>query len=472
MSTAIKSSDFNDDNDDDKPTNTGPKDTCLCLRRLTRIILMLVGAVMTIYVCILSSERYFKYWVQTTIDRTDVHVSEIAFPAITICPTHLTLHSVNNTEQNSREQRLHRLYNLVQSIRWRNPAVDQASQLDFNEFEEFNNQTLLNVDSIFNYGYSCKDLFVQCMWRRREVDCCSMLFRNLKIGSCYVFNSINAEDPDPTWPWSVADAGFKSALNIKINRYINDVRLEAIGVIVQEPSQYVGSSVTYSSDDRIVVALQPIHFTAEPAVKARPVHMRYCYFTEELIKSYSQCIIECHLHYISKKCECSHSLVPESIDLLTEEPIRTCTVADLPCMQKHGVSLFYMGNIIEESTDNVFNTTDCKCYPNCTHTQYHAATFTDRLSSMESKNNFIEVDVYFQEETLFSYRSTLHITMLDLMVSYGGIAGLFLGLSVLGAINSLLDRIPHCSKPIQQPIKTDRVAHEANVSLPVRKTHD
>lgn len=74
-----------------------------------------------------------------------------------------------------------------------------------------------------------------------------------------------------------------------------------------------------------------------------------------------------------------------------------------------------MGNIIEESTDNVFNTTDCKCYPKCTHTQYHAATFTDRLNSIESKNNFIEVDVFFQEETLFSYRSTLHITMLDLM---------------------------------------------------------
>lgn len=136
-----------------------------------------------------------------------------------------------------------------------------------------------------------------------------------------------------------------------------------------------------------------------------------------------------------------------------------------------------MSNIIEESKDSVFNTTHCKCYPTCDHTQYHAATFTDRLGTSDSRGNQFEIDVYFQEETLFSYRSTLHITMLDLMgevldvdlsslflfsdcfnystVSYGGIAGLFLGLSVVGAINSVLDRITCCSKPTPQPIKPD-----------------
>lgn len=74
-----------------------------------------------------------------------------------------------------------------------------------------------------------------------------------------------------------------------------------------------------------------------------------------------------------------------------------------------------MSNIIEESEDYVFNTTDCKCYPNCDHIQYHASIFTDRLGRQEHNHSYIELDVFFQEETLFSYRSTLYITLLDLM---------------------------------------------------------
>ncbi|XP_017858633.1 PREDICTED: sodium channel protein Nach [Drosophila arizonae] len=462
MGPVIKLSDCNDnanDNDDDKlPVRL--KDKCFCIRRLTRIVLMFVAFGMTIYVCMLSSERYFQYWVQTTIDRTDVHVSEIAFPAITICPAHMT----PSTLMNAREQRIILLYNLMQSIHWRTP-MGHSTHLNTSEFEEFNNRSLLYPDPIFDFGYTCKDLFLECTWRRQEVDCCSLLFRRLQVGSCYVFNSVLVEDADPTWPWSVADSGLKSALSIKVNRFINGIRLTALGVIVQEPGQYVGSSVTYSTDDRIVVGLQPRHFTAEPAVRARPVNMRYCYFMDELKQSYSECIVRCHITYISRKCNCTHKLFPINIDQTHEEPMRQCTTADLLCMQKNGVSLFYMSNIIEESKDSVFNTTHCKCYPTCDHTQYHATTFTDRLSTADSRDNQFEIDVYFQEETLFSYRSTLHITMLDLMVSYGGIAGLFLGLSVVGAINSLLDRITCCSKPTSQPIKPDPEVKRASPAV-------
>lgn len=126
-----------------------------------------------------------------------------------------------------------------------------------------------------------------------------------------------------------------------------------------------------------------------------------------------------------------------------------------------------MSNIIEESWDNVFNTTDCKCYPNCNHIQYHASIYTDRLYGKQDGISFLEVDVYIQEETLFSYRSTLHITFLDLIgrfyiplhllsdicfsfgctVSYGGIAGLILGISVVGGINAIMDRITCCAQP-------------------------
>jgi len=91
----------------------------------SRIFLKLLAAVLTIYVCILSSERYFMYWVQTTIERTDVHISEIAFPAITICPTHLNLANFNGTNKKHIElNRLNRLYNLVNAIQWNTRPED------------------------------------------------------------------------------------------------------------------------------------------------------------------------------------------------------------------------------------------------------------------------------------------------------------------------------------------------------------
>lgn len=136
-----------------------------------------------------------------------------------------------------------------------------------------------------------------------------------------------------------------------------------------------------------------------------------------------------------------------------------------------------MSNIIEKSDDYVFNTTNCECYPNCNHIQYHAPIFTDRMGGQVHNHSFIELDVFFQEETLFSYRSTLHMTFLDLMgvcstiyifirsnilnnfnflfnshvVAFGGIAGLILGVSVIGSINYLINRIGCCGKPSRHP---------------------
>ncbi|KAH8416658.1 hypothetical protein KR222_001738, partial [Zaprionus bogoriensis] len=420
----------------------------------SRLFLQMLAALLTVYVCVLSSERYFMYWVQTTIERTDVHVSEIAFPAITICPTHLTLNNLNGTsiEEEQELNRRIKLFNYVQEILWNKVMNDQTKSRNIDPFMDLNNISLNDVMGIINAEFKCEDLFLQCKWRRRIVDCCS-IFRPFGLGiTCFTFNSLFAYGADSTWPWSVAGAGFLSGLNIMLNRNVAEHRVESLGVIVQEPDQYLGTSVTYSSDDRIVIPLQPLRFTAETAVKARPVNMRYCYFTDELEngESRSECIHKCHIKYITDMCKCHYQL-PIQMKSLGQNAnttiTRRCSIKDLPCFQKHKVSLFSMRNIIEESDDFVFNTTDCQCYPNCNHIQYHASIYTDRLSGQEHNHSFLELDVFFQDETLFSYRSTLHITMLDLIVSFGGIAGLFLGLSVVGAINGLIDRIGCCGKP-------------------------
>lgn len=172
------------------------------------------------------------YWVQTTIERTDVHVSEIAFPAITICPTQLTLNDLNLTNKETREESNSRrkLFNLVQNILWKTPAGDQVTPQDFKQFENFSTTLLYDIEKIREAEFKCEELFHQCMWRRRVIDCCS-IFRRFGFGvTCFSFNSLHAKGYDSTWPWSVATAGFNSGLHVKLHRNVGDVRVASVGV--------------------------------------------------------------------------------------------------------------------------------------------------------------------------------------------------------------------------------------------------
>ncbi|XP_022226195.2 pickpocket protein 19 [Drosophila obscura] len=457
------------DGDDDDVNDSGPgkqtkskkKDKkknskWLSIRRCARIPLKVIFAIATVYVCILSSERYFYYWVQTTIERTDVHVSEISFPAVTIIPMVVT-----NLNMSQEAQRRTRVFNMARAVLWQTP---DAARLDEHSFEEFADYadvdpTMLDLDSIHDSVQdSCKHFFMECTWRRKPMNCCS-LFRSVSTyrGLAYVFNSLRCELPDETWPWSVAASGSLSGLNVKIYRNQNLFTLNMLAVIVHEPTQLLGQSIAYSSEDRIVVPVEPLRFTAEADVKARPIEMRRCLFESEIVRlgqSRSECIYKCHVKYILKRCNCTLNL-PRPVTTREENTTEPsdhkaqaiCGVKHLACFNNNKLSLFAMSNIIEESRANVFNTIDCGCYPQCDHTQYHSSTYTERLSSVENNNSVIEIDVYFQEETLFSYRSMLRFTLIDLMVSFGGIAGLIMGVSVLGWVNAILDRFACCRLP-------------------------
>nr|XP_016926734.1 pickpocket protein 28 [Drosophila suzukii] len=446
-----------ENNDDDhralKKQKKKAEGRCVSTRRYTRVPFKIIAALATVYVSILSSERYFYYWVQTSIERTDMHVSEIDFPAVTIIPINFTCVNVSK-----KSQRFSKAYNLIQSLIWQTPMSARLTEENFTEFSDYDNWNFQTWGILESWQFNCKHFFTECQWRRKAMNCCD-IFRPRKTfnGFAFVFNSNLSSGRDETWPWSVAASGAYSGLNVRIRRHYSQFTINTLGVIVHEPTQYLGVSIDYSSEDRIVIPVEPLRFTAELDVRARPVNMRRCYFENEvtlLNQSRSECIYKCHINYIFIKCNCSLEL-PEDYTFNNENFTdgkeksgrRICGVKDLHCFNKHKLSLFSMSNIIEESRDNVFTTVDCGCFPQCDHTQYHTSTYTERLSTHAAHDEEIEIDVYFQEETLFSYRSMLRFTLIDLMVSYGGIAGLIMGISVLGFINNFLDHFACCRLP-------------------------
>lgn len=68
-----------------------------------------------------------------------------------------------------------------------------------------------------------------------------------------------------------------------------------------------------------------------------------------------------------------------------------------------------------ENIDEVeFNTLDCKCYPNCNYIQYRTMVNTDNTGAGHGRD-YIDLQVQYQHDTLFSYRSTLCFNLLDLI---------------------------------------------------------
>ncbi|XP_017083263.2 pickpocket protein 19 [Drosophila eugracilis] len=443
------------DNDDDhkKSKRQRRKDAnrWVSTRRYARVPLKIIAALCTVYVSILSSERYFYYWVQTSIERTDMHVSEIDFPAVTIIPLNFTsLHTSNKSQQFSK------VYNLVQSVIWQTPMSARLTEENFTEFSDYDNWNIRNSDITKSWQMNCKYFFTECQWRRKAMNCCEIFSAGKTFnGFAFEFNSLLSSGRNEAW--KVAASGSYSGLYVKIKRQHSQFIVNSLGVIVHEPTQYLGMSIDYSSEDRIVVPVEPLHFTAEAEVRARPVQMRRCYFGNEISQrnqSRSECIYKCHFKYIFEKCNCTFdwndkdgSKKKNVADAKGSSSTRTCGISDFACFNKHKLSLLSMSNIIEESRDNIFTTYDCGCFPECNHTQYHTSTYTEKLSTHTAHATEIEIDVYFQEETLFSYRSMLRFTLIDLMVSYGGIAGLIMGISVLGCFNTFLDHFACCRLP-------------------------
>ncbi|XP_055708978.1 uncharacterized protein LOC129805229 [Phlebotomus papatasi] len=71
----------------------------------------------------------------------------------------------------------------------------------------------------------------------------------------------------------------------------------------------------------------------------------------------------------------------------------------------------------------------CPCLPECSRIDYSVELFENL--GMETGNDSVALDINFKSSTMLRYRTDVTFGWLDLMVAFGGIAGLFLGCSLL-----------------------------------------
>ncbi|XP_050294298.1 uncharacterized protein LOC126734644 [Anthonomus grandis grandis] len=183
-----------------------------------------------------------------------------------------------------------------------------------------------------------------------------------------------------------------------------------------------------SNDERISLDIQPEilwdhginklsfsikqTYTTEDA-RQLTVKQRRCIFTDEVkLKidssySYTACTIECRMENIRAKCDCVPFFYPQI------SGFQSCSLSQLSCIADH--------------LDEIKDITRCNCMLGCNNTIYETQHIAFEGNSSGLKLFFVSWPmVKYKREVLFGW--------VDLLVSFGGIAGLFLGFSLLSVI--------------------------------------
>lgn len=171
------------------------------------------------------------------------------------------------------------------------------------------------------------------------------------------------------------------------------------------------------------------------------VGTRRCYFEGEkklkYFKTYtrSNCQIECTANHTLRKCNCVHHSMPR----LSNE--RTCDESQQQCY--HDGKRETLIHIMEKSLKTSKGIHDlgkmaCGCLPACTSLEYEGVTSIDELryfGRVKSSKFFRSaVSIYFKhDDFIFSKRSEF-FSSTDFIANFGGILGLFLGVSILSVV--------------------------------------
>lgn len=168
---------------------------------------------------------------QTVVQRTDLHVSSIDFPAVTICPLNIT--AGNLTEEalnyflkgNATDDEIEIALSILGKVQQLMNQLHLENHNDSFFLESHMEEDLMQVglesikfrDFMNFISASCEKVFNECTWRRIKQNCCEILKpQNVYGNLCFSFNSMLVDDP-PKRPWRVPDSGRRSALSVIMN---------------------------------------------------------------------------------------------------------------------------------------------------------------------------------------------------------------------------------------------------------------
>ncbi|KAI5631548.1 amiloride-sensitive sodium channel domain-containing protein [Phthorimaea operculella] len=386
-----------------------------------------VGAVTT---CIIIVSLWEKFQTNPTITGldTDFHNWDVPFPAVTIC-------DLNPVDEELLQEYMEKTWpdgapdNAAGMLRWlatlSYQSIAEAAKNFASDFASGPNTD--PKEAVFSIVRRCESLFYDCEWKGDSEECCDLLIPVFtEMGFCYAFNSRHAEK---TWPWQseTQSEQFAEAFihetdakwSFMFNSYRNDT---IIDIYIHSTEEMAGLelSAQHSWERRVEkVSFSVKHtYTTEDA-RQLSIRQRRCVFADELpletsnIYTYSACMRQCRMQRSRSFCKCVPHFYPVT------PGYRVCTIRELECI----------ANNFAQITD----VTKCSCELGCSHTVYEVEKLSE-IDTGKGSGATTSLETEFVSWPMVRYKREVLFGWVDLLVSFGGIAGLFLGFSLLSGV--------------------------------------
>uniref|UniRef100_A0A182IV61 Uncharacterized protein n=1 Tax=Anopheles atroparvus TaxID=41427 RepID=A0A182IV61_ANOAO len=306
---------------------------------------------------------------------------------------------------------------------------------------------------------SCEQLFDECRWNGKVFDCCRY-FRPIQttMGSCFLLNSIQTVDKHgPRWlRMDLGMASSKGELLLNFSRattaYVQNE--EDIPHMLLTTLQFNQMAEGYAG--KIFITMQNI--VNDPLVRTVQKNIRRCVFPDEENNSgyakysYSVCVTDCLRTAQIKTCNCCH----HNMLLGKNDKSPVCGYDGLNCLDQRDL-MFPQTTIMQPWRTNGLV---CDCYPSCTE---HEIRIIGRESDVESRTGR-SVLIKLMALPTQRYRRQIVRENIDVVVSIGGILGLFTGASILSLVEFIYFFTVRFGSYVITEIKEERDAGDDDTS--------
>ncbi|XP_058448045.1 sodium channel protein Nach-like [Malaya genurostris] len=383
------------------------------------------GAVAAIVIIFSLWEKFQTNPTITGLD-TDFHNQEVVFPTVMICPME------PYDEKNVQELAYITLANYESGSEQFEPFLKILTQLSYptmNDAVELSENVssspaLANRDLrklAFKAAVLCNATIEHCQYKDEPIACC-IYFKPVysEYGFCYSFNSrfisqtiVEERNPDVNYlyetdkKWGISFAPLRQCyIFVHSHNEMSgwDFRPQVQWDLNFAIDFLISMKQTYTTEDARQLSIGQRKCIFPDEVKLQ-------YFRDEY--TFSGCMKECRMRKCLKFCRCIPPFYAPSVDL----PF--CKVAQLACLARYAA--------------NITSISGCQhCELGCHNTVYDIEKYSKVMSTDDTKAAFVTIEyltwpiIRYKREVLFGW--------VDLLVSFGGIAGLFLGFSLLSGV--------------------------------------
>ncbi|KAL9924976.1 amiloride-sensitive sodium channel pickpocket 23 [Glossina fuscipes fuscipes] len=387
-----------------------------------------IGTVIALVIIMSLWEKFQTNPTITGLD-TDFHNQNVIFPTTVVCPVEAWDHNktynfVYNTLANYEESAANRIVPFLESLPNLNfENLHKTVALGILLGNELNGRTLRQwAFQSFQVTLRCEDILAECKFRDEYFECCKQFLPiYTEHGFCYAFNSrfYSKEDSDlkTEVQYDLYETDKKWALLFELN-----VKAD---IYVFSNEDYFGKEfnpqVTWDLDQFVEVRISKKSTYTTDESRQLSISQRKCIFYDEVKLQYfpddytfSSCMKECRMRNAIKLCKC---LPPFYRPTRNSADLRYCDIKELSCLEKH--------------KQNITRNKDCRhCELGCSKTVYNI----EKLMKSTENPAYHGVLVEFLTWPIIRYKREVLFGWVDLLVSFGGIAGLFLGFSLLSGV--------------------------------------